>query len=211
MCSELYNLSQSTINLPFERIRIENRSADGYLFDLLQFDADYIINIDEDAIIIDNCKLAELIKYCIFENIDVCGLPDGGVLPIRTHNPLVVNPFFNIFHIKKIRSDFSLQVLETYRVHKKEFEMKTPLHLIRSPYIYDDYEPYYPFFVWLSQNYNVLYLKGETHQDGISTILNDHHNQPFLIHTWYSRDYGKNGYHTRRINRIIQENNILHK
>jgi len=211
MCKELYQFSQSTIKLPFERIRLENTLSDEYLYKLLQRDADYIINIDEDAFVIDNCKLEALVKYCIIEDIDVCGFPDGGVLPIRTHNPLVVNPFFNIFHIKKIKIDFSLHIVQTYREHKKEYEKHTPLHLIRSPYIYDSYEPYCPFFIWLSQKYTVLYLNGETHQDGISTILKDQNNHSILIHSWYSRYYGNNNYHTNRINRIIQESTNLNK
>lgn len=208
MNRELYQLSQSTIQLPFTRIRLENTSADGYFYELMKRDVDYIINIDEDVFVIDNHKLKELICYCIIYDIDICGFPDGGVLPIRTHNPLVVNPFFNIINIKKIKTGFSYQVVETYREHKKEYEKKTPLHLMRSPYIYDDYEPYYPFFIWLSQNYNVLYLDGETHPDGISTMLKDVHCAPFLIHTWYSRSYGKSEYHTNRIDRIKHEYNI---
>jgi len=208
MCDDLYHISQSSIFLPFERIRLELKTAEGYLYEILQSDADYIINIDEDAFIIDNCILEELVEYCIINEIDVCGFPDGGVLPIRMHNPLVANPFFNIFHTKKIKNYFSYRVIHSYCEHKKEYEKNTPFHLIRSPYSYDCFEPYYPFFIWLSQNFIVLYLNGETHEDGISTILKDHNGNPFLIHTWYAREYRKNEYHTNRINRIIDSINV---
>jgi hypothetical protein len=118
----LYRLSQSTIDLPFKSVRLQDTSANGYLYELLNMDLDYIINIDEDAFVFNNQRLLQLLEYCIINDIDACGFPDGGVLPIRTHNPLVLNPFFNIFNIKKLKKDFSFDKMKEYVVHRKEYE-----------------------------------------------------------------------------------------
>jgi hypothetical protein len=205
MNRKLYSLSQTTIQLPFKRIRLKNTTADGYLYKLLKRDVDYVINIDEDAFIYDNDRLIELLKYCIANDIDLCGFPDGGVLPVRQQNPLVVNPFFTIIHVKKIKASFSRKEIRKYKEHKVEYEKKTPVHLVRSAYTYQFQEPFEPFFVWISQNFKVLYLDAEEHPDGFSTILKDHNQNPFLIHTWFSRLYGVDSLHTHRINNVIQE------
>lgn len=207
MNRKLYALSQATIPLPFPRVRLKNTTAHGYLYQLLRRDADYIINIDEDAFVYNHSALLDLLTYCIANDIDLCGFPDGGVLPVRHCNPLVTNPFFNIINRKKIQSAFSKQEIKKYKIHQPEFEKKTPRHLLRHEYSYQYYEPFEPFFIWISQNFNVLYLDGEEHSDGFSTILKNHQNQAFLLHTWYSRMYEKDEFHTKRINNIIQECN----
>jgi hypothetical protein len=205
MNRKLYHLSQATLNLPFKRVRLKNTTADGYLYQLLKRDVDYVINIDEDAFVCDNDRLMELLKYCIDNHIDLCGFPDGGVLPVRSRNPLVVNPFFNIIHVKKIKAAFSKKEIRKYKTHQPEYEKKTPLHLLKHPYTYEYYEPFEPLLVWISQNFKVLYLDAEEHRDRFSTILKDQNQQPFLIHTWFSRAYETDVYHTQRINNVIEE------
>jgi hypothetical protein len=205
MNRKLYNLSQATISLLFKRVRLKNTTADGYLYQLLKRDVDYVINIDEDAFICDNDRLLALLKYCIANAIDLCGMPDGGVLPVRICNPLVTNPFFNIMHVKKIRAAFSKKEIRKYKEHKPEYEQKTPVHLLKTTYSYKYYEPFEPLFVWISQNFKVLYLDAEEHADGFTTLLKDQNGQPFLLHTWFSRMYEKDPLHTQRINHVIQE------
>jgi len=209
MNRDLYKLSGSTINLPFERVRLTNTTADGYFYKILEQDIDYAINIDEDAFIVNNDALVALIKYFIENEYDNCGMPDGGVIPVRHHNPLVTNAFFNILNVKKIKKSFSYREINNYKKHKKSFEIKTPFHLMQSAYNYDNYEPYFPFFLWLSQSHNVLYLNANTHTDTISTILKNQNGTPFLLHSWFSRDYGTDIYHTKRINSLISECGII--
>ena len=49
-----------------------------------------------------------------------------------------------------------------------------------------------------------MYLQAETWQeDGLSTLLYNQDGQPLVLHTWYSRAYNKDPYHTERINRVI--------
>ena len=109
-------------------------------------------------------------------------MPDGGVVDIRKHIPLVTNPFFNILNVKEI--------LKNYSGHNPEFEKLFPSHLMKNKYAYDYFEPYNPFFVWFTVNFQTLFLNTEVHQYGLSTILKDHLDEPFLLHSWYFRFYG---------------------
>lgn len=69
----------------------------------------------------------------------------------------------------------------------------------------DHFEPYYAFFLWLCGTQRTLYLRAETWQeDGLSTLLYNQDNVPLVLHTWYSREYNKDAYHTERINRVIE-------
>lgn len=99
-------MSGKTLNLPFDRVRLKYTTADGYFYKIMNSGVDYVINIDEDAFLIDRDAFLSLLKYCIEMDYDNCGFPDGGVLPIRKHNPLVTNAFFNIINVKKIKSKF---------------------------------------------------------------------------------------------------------
>ena len=202
----LYASAMKTLaSFDYPRRRLLGTTADGYLKQVLRSKADYVINIDEDAFVTDPQALADLLDYCIRNGIVNCGMPDGGVSRMRTHNPLVTNPFFNIFAIKELREHFSEAKLREYSVHRPEYETKSPIHLLKEnvEYCYDYFEPYCPFFVWSSQEVKTLYLDGRQHEDGWSTELLNHEGKPFLIHTWYSRAYGKDPFHTGRIDAII--------
>lgn len=204
---KLYKLSQNTITLPYKRNRCRFTTADGYFYDrILKSKADFIVNIDEDAFVTDNNKLKNLLNFCIENDYVNCGVPDGGVMEIRKHNPLVTNPFFNIINVKKIRKDFNLEVIiKNYSSHKIDFEKHAPKHLLRSQYEYDYYEPYVPFFLWIDTNYKTLFLDTREHSDGHSNEVLDHEGNPFLLHSWYSRLFGKDDFHTKRIKNLYKE------
>jgi hypothetical protein len=112
----LFALSGKTINIPFERKRIRYSSADGYFYKILKSSADIAINIDEDAFIKDNESLLELLTFMVENNYANCGFPDGGVLPIRYHNPLITNPFFNILDVRQLREKFSFKIIKQYKI-----------------------------------------------------------------------------------------------
>lgn len=207
MNSKLYDLSMATVQLDYRKKKCRFTSADSYLYDrVVNSRADIVINIDEDAFVIDNNRLKNLLTYVLDNDYVNCGVSDGGVIPIRKHNPLVTNPFFNIINVAKVREKFDLKnIKENYSEHRKEFEKFTPFDLMRGEYAYDYYEPYVAFFVWMATNFKTLYLDADTHKDGISTILKDHDNQPFMLHSWYSRFYGVDEHHTQRINNLYLE------
>lgn len=201
---QLYDAAMQTVgSLPYARHRLRAQTADGYLLAMLHSGADWAINIDEDAFVTDIEALKNLLQYCIDNDIVNCGMPDGGTSPIRKHNPLVTNPFFNIINLAALRKEYNKDVVAGYGTHKKEYEKMAPP--LSGEYQYDYFESYCTFFVWISQNFKTLYLDATPHGDTVSTVLKNHDNQPFVTHTWYSRFYGIDPFHTQRINNIIDK------
>ena len=202
----LYRKAMYLCRLPYRKERITGATADGYLLGLMeQTDAEWIVNIDEDAFVCDLAALQRLIDHCVAEGYDNCGMPDGGAVKIRDGNPLVTNPFFNIFHTGHLHNAYNpdSMTLESIEGHFPE-EAK---NWIKQPYDYGNTteEPFYPLLLWMGSRRRTLYLRAYNHSDGISTVLCNHLGEPFLIHTWYSRFYNHDRYHTRRINRAFRE------
>jgi len=202
---QLFRLSGKTIGLPYPKKKLKFTTGDGYFYEIMKSDADIVINIDEDAFIVDNKELLNLLIYFVENNYVNCGMPDGGVVPVRGHNPLVINPFFNIMDLRVLRQEFSLSLMQKYKNFDSSMTDMTNHSLMRSNYIYDMYEPYYPFFLWIKKNYKTLDMDATTLADGFTTVLLSHNNKPFLYHTWWSRSYGIDPYHTDRINKVIKE------
>lgn len=200
----LYHKAKALCNLPYETVRLLGTSADGYLYRLVNdTDADWVVNIDEDAFVCDLDALKRLVDYCIEHDFVNCGMPDGGVVHLRDGNPLVTNPYFNILNTKAIREQFDTDKLNE-TPNRSRFAQTD---LLVGPHDFDatDIEPYYPFFIWMSNHFKTLYLKATNHPDGESTVLYNHLGEPFLIHTWYSRFYNRDRFHTRRIDNAFRE------
>lgn len=206
MNKTLYDRAISFVDLPYEKVKLQGTTADGYIVQLINDEeADIIINIDEDAFVCDIDKLKELLIYCIENEYVNCGMPDGGVIHLRKWNPVVTNPYFNILNVKELRKKIA-EFKEEDFAESKESQMKDfPVELLKTNYEFVSYEPYYPLLIWMSQNFKTLYLNAHTHLDGISTVLHDQNDKPFIIHSWYSRYYNENWYHTQRINNVIDE------
>lgn len=213
---KLFYYSSLTIHLPYKHLRLTNTTADGYIEKLLSLNYEWAINIDEDAFITDNVALLSLLCYCEDNGYDICGYPDGGVLSCRHNNPLVMNPFFNIIHIRSIKNKLESSTVNKgeqgfdfseYMKHQPEFEKKAPMHLMKKKYDFNSSltEPYYPIMLWINQNCNCLYLDADSHSDGLSSIAKNHNDRPILIHTWFSRNYGRDSTQTERINNVICE------
>lgn len=199
---DLYLKSMRFVSLP-AKMRIRNTRADEYIYKLLNANVDYVVNIDEDAFICNEKLLMELIDYVIDNKIVNCGMPDGGVVPIRNHNPFVTNPFFNILHVSEIRKKLNIDEVDNVKFSNEEYLNILPP--LTYDYKFDDYESYYKIFIWIAINFKTEYLTGITHGDGISTILFDHKKRPLLYHSWYSRHYNEDEFHTKRINSLYEE------
>ena len=188
----------------------------------------WVIHLDEDNFVFDLKRLYNLVKYMEREDYDVAGIPDGGVSSIRGANPLSINPFLAIFNYKKIKP---------LLLQNPEFSYKcddlieyAPKFLFKKELKYNlegKSEEYYPlFFKLLREGCKFLYLDGiESKLDILSTYLFDHENEPFLIHTWFSRRYregigkgfwprhsheaGEIEFNTYRINEIFERHKTL--
>lgn len=200
----LYSKAISTIKLPYKKNKLKFTTGASYFYQIMKSDADIVINIDEDAFIIDNEELEKLLVYFVENQFVNCGMPDGGVIHGRVHNPLVINPFFNIMDLRVLRKDFNFDLMKKYKTFDEKYIPKTNYRLMKYSYQYDMFEPYYPFFLWIYLNYKVLDLDAITLPDGFTTKLLSHNQKPFLYHAWYSRDYGTNPLHTDRINNVMK-------
>jgi len=204
--SFLFDKAMGFITLPYPKFRLTGTTNDNYLIRLFLSDCDWIINIDEDCFTIDNNEIQCLLDYMIENNYDYCGMPDGGVTTCRmTANPLVMNPFFNIFNIRSIQSKFN--PLEITRSDFGEDLLdKLPKHLMKcDDFDFKIHERYSLVFYWLLRNFKPLWLDANTLEDEITTELLSHRGKPMCWHTWYAREYGRDDCHTVRIDNTIKE------
>jgi hypothetical protein len=232
---ELYSYSKSFYeSMNYEKIVVSGQNK-LYNFKFINyvilnkslFDFDWMVYVDEDCFITNQKALEDLINYQIENNYSCSGMPDGGVIAHRFHNPVAINPFFMIMNINEIRKKYNIdeinksmygEDLNKYvpiNLIKKEYTYKSShdeiLKLGYSPYgvVFDNFEPCYGFFFWLLRNnFKILYLDADEHDDGISTILKNHNDVPFAYHAWYGRLWNDEN-HKKRILNIINYCNTL--
>lgn len=163
---------------PIPCVRLTDQSADGYFYTMLKdTDCDVAINIDEDAFIVDPDAVLALVDTLLEGGYANIGYSDGD--PATTgRDPIATNPFFNVFNLQLIRTQFDRKAL----VRRLE-----------------DFEPYYPFFHWLAATFPTRYLPARRHADGITTIALGEDLRPLCLHTWYSRFYSMPSWIVRRI------------
>lgn len=224
---ELYQKMASLIDAKV--IPIQTPSVLQYYWHILTSEWEnvkWVIHLDEDNFVFDSDRLYNLIAYMERKGYDVAGIPDGGVSTIRRNNPLSINPFLAIFNYEKIKPLLIKNPEFSYKCD--DLVKYAPKFLFKEGVKYDlngKSEQYYPlFFKLLREGCKFLYLDGvESELDILSTYLFDHENEPFLIHTWFSRRYqewlgegswpkhsheaGEIEYNTYRINDIFE----LHK
>ncbi|WP_027937095.1 hypothetical protein [Anaeroarcus burkinensis] len=182
--------------------------AQGYLREICLMDYDFVINIDEDAYVYDVKAMLDLLVYMAENGYHFCGMPDGGVVGTRVENPLVQNAYFNIFDLRKIRPVIpGIRSIEKQTFDESWIE-QFPMEMLRCSYNWQGKDLYYPFSFWLlKEGFKPLYLSAfEWEEDSITSILRNHEEKPFLMHTWFSRAYIKNEEpHVARINYALKE------
>lgn len=209
---EMYEMSKYLFeSMGVSCIRLTDQMADGYFYTMLKDkECDIAINIDEDAFVISPKAILSLVEYVVENNYANAGCPDGGCGAPRYGNPIITNPFFNVLNLKLIRTiAHSKQDVKQfdYLKNRDEMESKFPKEILFGKFDYGkfDYEPYYPFFFWLANNFKTLYLPSNFHTDGVSTILYNHTNEEILYHSWFARFYKIKSEQTRRIKNLFEE------
>lgn len=170
-------------NIPRIRYMGMNHWSDAltYLEKILTLDYDYIINVDEDCFVTDWTKIDQLIQLMSKDGFTHYGMPDCITShPLRNNSKYVHNPFFNIFDVKKC-----------FEIINTKTEVKD------HPCEMD--ECFNGFFQKLFFYGKYLNMYASIHSDKITTTT------PFLMHTWYSRTYGNDPYHTKRIDERYNE------
>lgn len=235
--NELYEHSKSFYNeLEFEKICVKgfaNFSFFDYVLRDNKFsDCDWVIFLDEDCFITNINAMLDLLNYQIDNNIHCSGVPDGGVISHRFHNPLSINPFFSIMNVGEIRKKYNSNLNNVYSMHyDHDLDKYIPHELINverphyekfkrtvnpdyKPYgvIYNDVEKYYKLYFWLLRNeYKILYLDGYDYEnDDFTTVAKNHNGVDFAYHTWFARDWQVST-NKNRILKIIDYCNSIKK
>lgn len=192
-------------------VRLTDQTADGYFYTMMaDTTCDVAINVDEDAFIYDLEAVLDLAEYVLEQGYVNAGPPDCGPGCPRHGNPIVTNPFFNVFDLEKMRScwpggrvvrrlrydDVKAQIVERF---------DCPWPMTDTDFDIPDCEPYYNFFFWTACHFRTLYLPTVRHADGLSTILFTPDGRRLCAHSWFSRRYRIVPEHTERISRLIGE------
>lgn len=113
---------------------------------------------------------------------------------------MYLNSLVSIFNAKKIRSALDDVNFVSGFTYSDDMEKFMPKVKKGYTWVNDNYEPYYPFFYWLRvRGFTALYLDSHEDSDDISTIIKNHKGEDIGIHTWYSREFGVDPYHSERI------------
>lgn len=180
--------------------------ARAYLHYILSSDADWVVNIDTDAFVLDWTQVERLIEYMQQNNYHYAGMPDGGVCPHRARSWVVMNPFFNVFNLAAMRStlqSYPAWVINSAGFNADWYEQKPGI--VKGVYNHDYVEPYSSLFYFLYAKFTPLYLNAWGHNDGISSILLDHESKPMLYHSWYSREFAVDPTTRERILNLYEE------
>jgi hypothetical protein len=168
----------------------------------------WAVMLDEDAFVLSNERLRELIGWAEQNGHAAVGVPDGGVFPRRGHNPNGLNLFFNILDLEAIRGVWDAERCARWMNRGSEMTHPWPPASLMNPdvpYLFDDYEPYYCFYFWLADaGLSTGYLDARMHSDGLSAVVLDHSSEPIVIHSWYAREYDMPGPMRERILDVIE-------
>ncbi len=195
MSAELYRLSGEFLTFdgpgPAHRVRVTDAGSLEYFRHLAGLDADWVVNLDEDAFLLDPAGLLALIDHMEAGGYAACGVPDGGAVSIRVHNPAACNAFFNVFDLRRCRAAWADWDRVAALRHAPEYERALAPFGPTAPFAFDDFEPYYGvFFALLGAGERVLRLGAETWRDGTSTLVRGP-NGPLVLHAWYAREWGR--------------------
>lgn len=183
-----------------------------FLKRLKNYELDWLIMADEDVVFTHPERVFNLINYLADNEYTVCGMRDGGVIKWRNKNPYLINTFFAILDLKEIYNIYrEKEMLSNQFILKNEFKDHVPEIPHDNYDVNSLYEGYYRFFLWLirkGKKTKFLHATNPFEEDYVTTLVFDHKGEDILYHTWYARFYGKNKFHTERINRIISKGKV---
>jgi hypothetical protein len=178
-----------------------------YMMKKLEFlDFDWLIMADEDVLFLNPDGIYETINHMNENNFMVCGIRDLGVIPNRTYSPYLINTFFSIVNLKKLKSIWNkTEIIKSNYIKDDEFEEN--LNILPEKFdVKSLYEPYYSFYLWLRRKGERIYfLDAEApFDDRITTLAYTPNKNKLIYHTWYARSYGVHEKHTQRIDKIFE-------
>jgi hypothetical protein len=206
MNDELYEMMLSLCPENWKFFKVKGSSAQSYLDFIFSynFETKWVLNLDEDCFLINKESVSKLIGFMEDNNYDYCGVQDGGSIPVRIHNPLVSNPFFNLFNVEKINKLQRDYYSKKYDVNVIKSKYSSLVRFKHIKYDYDMYEPFYIHFFWLLENgLTPYFLEAQEFSRekyfvfapvlrivpyfNSPTMIYDHEGMEIALHTWHSR------------------------
>jgi hypothetical protein len=198
--AELSEGALSLVDIACPKLILRDWQRESCVTRLLRLDARWIVYVDEDCFVYDSAALRGLMAYMEENEYACCGVPDGGAIVHRRHNPIACNPFFLVINKQLISSALagsSLDVIGGWRWRPELAQYVAPFVGQNGiPFDYESqFEPYYGFFYWLwSQGLKILYLNARSwpeEREEITTQVLGISGTPFILHTWYSREFAR--------------------
>lgn len=200
----LYDMNMKILNqIPYPKYVIKDPPALDYMIlcvEQLKNDYDWIINIDDDAFLMNFQGLYDLMDYMDREGYDICGMADGLTLtPRDVFNATSMNPFFNVIRSEPFRTKFNGPASMVAQYNPTE-HMKYVDVSIYHPEIWGksaseitgfefppSYEPYYYFFNAVLPKLKILWLYGKSYDydrtvDPRLVFVSD---EPRRANTWH--------------------------
>lgn len=192
-------------------------------------DWDYLIYTDEDNFIVDWDEVQRTFEAFVKGGYGFAGMPDGGVISHRFHNPVAINPFMAFFDVRRVREAIE-RTADTSDRFAPDLIGHWPSQLVRVwdgkvaypriqvvldegyvPYgtALDNFEPYYSLeFRLLRAGLEPMYLSArdapEMDDDGCCTALLGRTGRVMAYHSWFARSYGYDREQTVRINKVVE-------
>jgi hypothetical protein len=213
---KLYNKTSTLFPKDIKKIVIDGTNgmyglnSIDFMFKKLKYkNLDWIIMADEDVFFYDASLVYDLISYMKNNNLDICGVRDGGVIQHRFHNPEAINTFFSIVNFKKIKQKYNFSEIKDSQRYLTEL-------YVNKEYDFLDYsfdvkslkEPYYCFYFWAHLNkFKFLYLNviNPVGNDKIGNIILSPTGEKIAFHSWYARAFEVYEDQTIRINSFLRD------
>lgn len=173
---------------------------------------DWIIMADEDIFFYDSDLVFDLIQYMKNNNLDICGVRDGGEIQHRLHNPEAINTFFSILNFKKISDKYNYRSILNFQKYIPELYENKEYSALKYSYDFQSLkEPYYCFYFWAHLNkFKFLYLDtiNPVGDDMIGNVILFPSGEKMAFHSWYARTYEVFEDQTIRLNSFLTDFNI---
>lgn len=192
--------SDDTEFIRFTEFQGYTEALDFILHGLTHLDG-WVVFCDEDCFVTNQKAIESIIEHMKQNDMQVAGIPDGGVISHRSNSWTNINPFFFIANTTAVREKMHGYTRDQIVEWALDFIPEKPRN-IGDNFDHNHWEPFAGVLYFLYDNFRILFLDAQEHEDGISTkvIFKD---KLVALHSWYGRAYVDE--HKERIDNLYNE------